>query len=279
MKKNIAERMINEYLTYLTREERSLSTRKQYERELLRLFAYTGNRELTKELLIEYKEKLQTIYKPESVNTKLAALNSFFSFTGENELKVRMLKIQRKTYCAKEREISKNEYLRLVKAAKGRKNERLSLLMQTLCGTGIRVSELRFITAEAVECKEAVISLKGKNRVILIAGKLRKALKAYIEHEGIKSGPVFITRNGNSIDRSNIWKMMKGLGKAAGIDGKKIFPHNLRHLFARAFYELDKDIARLADILGHSNINTTRIYIISSGKEHQRRMEALGLIV
>ncbi len=160
-----------------------------------------------------------------------------------------------------------------------KKNKKLSLLLQTICGTGIRVSELKYITVEALNQGEAVIRLKGKTRAILIPRKLQKKLREYVRHEKIVSGAVFITRTGRPLDRSNIWKMMKALCKEAGIDGRKVFPHNLRHLFARCFYSVNKDIAKLADILGHSSINTTRSYIISSGTEHRRRLDALGLVI
>lgn len=236
-------------------------------------------RELTKEIVIAYKKEMENKYQPVSVNTKLAALNGFFSFIGRNDLHLKLLKIQRKTYCPAEKELSKAEYLRLIRAAKNKENRKLSLLLQTICGTGIRVSEVQYITVEAVEKGEAVIRLKGKNRTILLPGKLRKILKDYIRQEKIASGPVFVTRTRNPLDRSNIWRMMKALCKEAGVDEKKVFPHNLRHLFARSFYSIDKDIAKLADILGHSNINTTRIYIITSGEEHCRRLESLGLVV
>ena len=193
-------------------------------------------------------------------------------------MKLKFLKIQESVYCSAEKELSKKEYQRLVDTAKKQKNEKLVLLLQTICGTGIRVSEVKYITSEAVCQGEAVIRLKGKTHTILLPKKLQKALKNYIRREKILTGPVFITRTGRPLDRSNIWKMMKALCRDAGVDEKKVFPHNLRHLFARCFYALDKDIAKLADILGHSSINTTRIYIITSGVEHRRQLDALGLV-
>lgn len=270
---------IKEYLVYLVKDEKSLATQKQYYREILRFFEYLNFQSYTKEDVICYKEKLKKDYQPVSVNAKIAALNSFFTFTGQSECKVKQLKIQRRAFCLKEKELTKQEYFRLVNAAKQRKNEKLSLILQTICGTGIRVSELCFITVEAVKRGEAVVKLKGKNRVILIGGKLRKLLLNYSGREGIASGTVFITKSGKPLDRSNIWKMMKGLCEAAHVDSRKVFPHNLRHLFARCFYGIDKDIAKLADVLGHSSINTTRIYIISSGQEHRKQMESMGLVV
>lgn len=270
---------LSKYMVYLEQEERSSSTRRQYHRDIYSFLEFTGSASLTKAVVIRYKEQLQITHKPASVNTKIAALNGFFSFIGKPGLRVKQLRIQRKAYCAKEKELTKAEYLRLVVAAEQQDNRRLSLLIQTICGTGIRVSELQYITAEAVRAGEATIQLKGKTRAILIAGKLRKALKEYICREMILSGPVFISRNGKPMNRSNIWRMMKALCESANVDPGKVFPHSLRHLFARCFYAKDKDIAKLADILGHSSINTTRIYIISSGHEHRRKMDALGLIV
>lgn len=273
------KRKIQEYLKALEQEERSFATRRQYRGDILRFFAYAGDRTLTKQLVIGYKEELQKTHQPTTINGKLAALNGFFAFLGRNDLRVKQLKIQRTPFCPKDKELTKAEYLRLVDAAAKKGNEKLALIIQTICGTGIRVSELRYITAEAVEQGEANIRLKGKNRIILLPGKLRKTLKSYLKHKKIASGPVFITRNGRPLDRSNIWKMMKALCADAMVSEKKVFPHNLRHLFARCFYAVDKDIAKLADILGHSSVNTTRVYIISSGCEHRRRLDRLGLVV
>lgn len=270
---------IEDYLAYLQDEERSFSTIDQYRRDILCFFTFLGSGELIREATLHYKKKLEQEYKPVSVNAKLSALNSFFSFIERSDLKLKLLKIQKKAYCSAEKELSKEEYLRLVRAAARKQNEKLALLLQTICGTGIRVSELSYITAEAVDCGEAVIQLKGKTRTILIPKRLQKSLKKYMRREQIISGSVFITRTGRPLDRSNIWKMMKALCEEANVDKKKVFPHNLRHLFARCFYSVDKDIAKLADILGHSSINTTRIYIITSGAEHRRHLDALGLVV
>ena len=163
--------------------------------------------------------------------------------------------------------------------AKQKGNERLNLILQTICGTGIRVSELQYITVEAVKNREATVSLKGKTRSVFLVKELRKKLIRYAAKQNIQSGAVFITRTGKPMNRTNIWREMKGLCKQAGVNPKKVFPHNLRHLFARTFYGIEKDIAKLADILGHSSINTTRIYIISTGSEHRRRMEHMRLII
>lgn len=267
------------YQRYLEREERSDATRSQYRRDIVGFLSFLGSRALSKDAAIEYKQELQRNHRPTSVNTKLAALNGFFVFLGKGDLRLKLLKIQRRSYSSVERELSKAEYLRLVRTAERQDDVRLSLLLQTICGTGIRVSELRYITEEAVRRGEAHIRAKGKNRTILLPQKLRKSLGKYTRREGIASGPVFVTRTGRPLDRSNVWKMMKALCHAAGVAEGKVFPHNLRHLFARTFYALDKDISKLADILGHSNINTTRIYIITTGQEHRRCLDALGLVI
>lgn len=272
-------RTVKEYIAHLEREERSPATLGQYRRDIEAFLRWMSGRELTKERVIGYKGHLQEVYRPVSVNAKLAALNGFFSFLGRHDLRVKQLKIQRQAFCPRERELSKAEYLRLVRAAETRRGDRLSLLMQTICATGIRVSELHSITAEAVERGEAVLQLKGKTRVILLTGKLRKKLQRYLRRQEISSGPVFITRTGRPLGRSSIWRMMKSLCTEAGVERSKVFPHNLRHLFARCFYSADRDLAKLADILGHSNINTTRIYIVSSGREHRQRMDALKLVL
>lgn len=272
------ESQVENYLNYLKKEERSESTRRQYRRDIFCFLSSLGESLLTKEAAVAYKQKLEQDYQPASVNAKLSALNSFFTFLGRSDLRLKLLKIQRKAYCPTEKELSKEEYQRLIKAAEREKNQKLALLLQTICGTGIRVSEVKYITAEAISRGEASIQLKGKNRTILIPRKLQKSLKEYLQTQNITTGPVFITRTGQPLDRSNVWRMMKVLCREAGVDEKKVFPHNLRHLFARCFYSIDKDIAKLADILGHSSINTTRIYIITSGAEHRRQLDTLGLV-
>ena len=273
------EETVKSYIAYLEQEEKSEATRRQYERDILHFLRFAEGNELTRELVLRYKEELQTKHRASSTNVKLAALNGFFTFLGRDDLRVKRLRVQKRPFLPREKELTKAEYFRLLEAAKHRKNEKLRLLLETICGTGIRVSELKYITAEAVYQGEAVIRLEGKIRVILISGKLRKALRQYLRKNGISSGPVFITKNGNPLDRSNIWKMMKALCKDAGVARQKVFPHNLRHLFARCFYKVDKDIARLADILGHSSIDTTRIYTMSTDREPRRHMDALGLVI
>lgn len=269
---------IKDYMRYLAYEEKSPSTIKQYLRDILSFFACLGNEPVTKERVIQYKNKLSEKYRPASVNAKIAALNSFFSYIELPQLRVKQLKIQRNTFSSQKKELRKAEYMRLVETAKHKGDEKLALMLQTICGTGIRVSELQFITAEAVNIGQAAICLKGKNRSVVISGKLRKFLREYMRKNRIAAGPVFVTRNGRPVDRSYIWKMMKALCESAGVQKEKVFPHNLRYLFATCFYSIDKDMARLADILGHSNINTTRIYIASFGYEHRKRIDSLGLV-
>lgn len=270
---------LESYLIFLEKEERSVATRKQYRRETKRFLEFLGERMATKELLLEYKAGLEEEYQPVSVNTKLAAVNSFLSFIGRADLRLKFLRIQQKVYCSADKELTKEEYMCLIKTAEEKEDFRLSLLIQTLCSIGIRVSELKFITVEGVEEGEITICLKGKTRVILIPEKLRKILRKYVRRKKLDSGSIFVTRSGKPMDRSNIWKMLKSLCRAAGICARKVFPHNLRHLFARTFYEQEKDIAKLADLMGHSSIDTTRIYTISSGKEHRQCMDALGLVI
>jgi len=242
--------------------------------------AYLGGGAITKETVIAYKNKLiNENYAVRSINSMLASLNSLFAFLGWVDLKVKSIKLQRQIYCPEEKELTKTEYMRLVNAAKQKGNERLNLLIQTICGTGIRVSELQYITVEAVKCGEAVVTLKGKTRTVFIVKELKQKLLRYAAEQKISSGAIFITRNGKPMSRTNIWREMKSLCEQAGVNPKKVFPHNLRHLFARTFYGIEKDIAKLADILGHSSINTTRIYIITTGNEHRQRMENMRLII
>ena len=216
-------------------------------------------------------------YAASSINSMLASLNSLLDFQGWSDCKVKNIKTQRQTYCAEEKELTKSEYLRLLEAAKDR--PQLHLILETICGTGIRVSELRFFNAEAVKRGEITVSCKSKTRTILLPSKLKKMLLDHAKKNGIRSGAIFITRNGKSLDRSNIWAQMKSLCEAARVKASKVFSHNLRKLFARTFYGIEKDIAKLADILGHSSIDTTKIYIMTTGTEHRRKIERLGLVV
>lgn len=279
---HISEAAVYEYIRYLQQEERSTSTIEKYSRDLHRFAAWLETREsktVSKAVVVVYKSELSARYSPASVNCMLAALNGFFSYMGWNECRVKPLRVQRLLYGDPGRELSRAEYIRLVEAAKARKDERLALLMQTLCGLGLRVSELRSITFQAVQCGRAEIHNKGKCRVIFLPRELSARLRAYCKGRHIRNGPVFITRSGRPLDRSNIWTMLKSLCKEAKVAPGKVFPHNLRHLFARCFYKQMKDIEHLASILGHSNINTTRIYTRTSGAEYRRQMEKLALIL
>ena len=276
----LTETQIAAFAVYLKSEEKSENTIEKYMRDVRAFCAYVGEAEMTKETVIAYKNKLLSEnYAARSVNSVLASINSLLSFLGWADLKVKSIKLQRQIYCPEEKELTKAEYIRLVNTAKQKGNERLNLLIQTICGTGIRVSELQYITVEAVKCNEAVVSLKGKTRSVFIVRELQKKLLRYAAEQKISSGAIFITRSGKPMSRTNIWREMKSLCVEAGVNPQKVFPHNLRHLFARTFYGIEKDIAKLADILGHRSINTTRIYIITPGNEHRQRMENMRLII
>ena len=271
---------IQNFKKYLREEEKSENTIEKYMRDVWEFTTYMNGAEITKESVISYKDKLiSKNYAVRSINSMLASLNSLFSFLNWMDCRVKSIKLQRQIYCPEEKELTKAEYMRLVNAAKQKGNERLNLILQTICGTGIRVSELQYITVEAVKNGEAIVSLKGKTRSVFIVKELKKKLLRYAAEQGITSGAIFITRTGKPMSRTNIWREMKSLCESAGVNPQKVFPHNLRHLFARVFYGIEKDIAKLADILGHSSINTTRIYIISTGNEHRRRMEHMRLII
>lgn len=268
-----------EFESFLKSEERSGATVEKYMRDIRHFVNFSGGKEITKQSIVEYKRALTKKYAVTSANSMLAALNSFLRFCGWYELCVKQYKIQRAAFCSEEKELTRAEYVRLIQTAKRKGNERLNLIIQTICGSGIRVSELRYITVEAVERGEAFVDCKGKNRRVFIVPELRKRLLRYIKARKISSGEVFVTKNGRPISRHNIWRGMKALCKEASVSPSKVFPHNLRHLFARTFYSIEKDIAKLADILGHTSINTTRIYIVTTGIEHKRRMESMRLIV
>ncbi|MDO4344891.1 MAG: tyrosine-type recombinase/integrase [Eubacteriales bacterium] len=279
MENRMTAAKIEEFHAKLIEDEKSEATIAKYLRDLGTFFAFVGKEAVTKETAVRYKEYLKEQYKPASVNSMLAAMNRFFREMGWMECVVKALKIQREAFRPKERELSKEEYFRLLEAAKQKQNIRLYLLMQTLCSTGIRVGELPFITVEAVRCGRATVSLKGKTRTVLLSNALRRELNHYIKERSLKSGSIFITKSGRPMDRSNILHEMKALCDEAGVERRKVFPHNLRHLFACLFYQREKDICRLADLLGHSNINTTRIYTCVSGDEQERQIERLGLVV
>lgn len=276
----INSEIIVRFQKYLTEEEKSNATIEKYIRDVTAFVSYINGIAITKETVIAYKQHLlDESYAVRSINSMLASLNSLFCFLGWNDMKVKSLKVQQQVFCPEEKELTRAEYERLCRTAQKKHNERLCLILQTICSTGIRVSELSYVTVEALKDGKAVVSMKGKTRTIFLTKELRKKLMRYISEQQISEGPVFITRTGKPISRSNIWREMKGLCTEANVDPRKVFPHNLRHLFARIFYGLEKDIARLADILGHSSVNTTRIYIVSTGYEHRRCMEQMRLLI
>ena len=255
----ITAKMIAEFKEHLILEERSVATIQKYIRDVKAFTAYAQNSAISKEIVIAYKKYLQENYAVRSVNSMLASINSLFVFLGWHDLKVKALKLQQQVFCPEEKELTKGEYTRLCRAAERRHNERLNLILQTICGTGIRVSELQFITVEAAKCGEAVVRCKGKTRAVFIVRELRQKLLRYAAEQNIQSGMIFVTRTGKPISRTNIWREMKALCMEADVNPQKVFPHNLRHLFAR--------------------VNTTRIYIMSTGIEHRRRMENMHLIL
>ena len=264
---------------HLAEEELELGTIEKYMREVKKFALWQGRRKVTKETVSEWKEQLRTAgYKPETVNGKLSAVNKFLSCMGWGECCVKYLKIQRRLFRSTGRELTKDEYTRLVETAQSLGKTRLALLIETICATGIRVSEVKYITAEALRAGRADISLKGKIRTVLLPGKLCRKLQKYAKKQKITSGEIFLTRSGKGVSRRQIWAEMKALCKQARVAPSKVFPHNLRHLFARTFYRVSRDVAKLADVLGHSSIETTRIYLISTGAEHVRQLERLGLI-
>lgn len=278
--KYLTSESINDFNNNLYSEEKSSATIEKYMRDVKAFYCFALNSSVTKEIVIEYKKKLISDgYAVRSVNSMLAPINKLFSFLGWYDCRVKPLKIQQEIFRPEEKELTKAEYMKLVNLARKRNDARLCLILQTICGTGIRVSELQYITVEAAQKGSISVSCKAKNRSIFIVKELRKKLLKYAKSKGIASGKIFITRSGKAIDRVTIWREMKKLCQEAEVNPSKVFPHNLRHLFARAFYEIEKDVAKLADVLGHSNINTTRIYIISTGAEHSKKMEKMRLIL
>lgn len=276
--RKITTEIIKSFNDYLINEEKTVATVNKYLHDVGEFQLWLGEQELRKTAVLAYKSYLCERYAPASVNAALSSLNSFFNFMEWYDLRVKNLKIQKQIFASTDKELTKAEYERLLQAAKQKKNERLYLLMQTICSTGIRVSEVRYVTVEAISCGVAEINCKGKRRQVFLPKQLCQILKQYIKEQKIKSGAVFVTRSGNPLDRSNIWSDMKKLCKAANVSEKKVFPHNLRHLFARTYYSLQKDIVRLADILGHSSVNTTRIYTMETGEIHRMQIQKLGLL-
>lgn len=270
---------LKQFEHYMREEERSEATIEKYIRDVRHFSLFVGKSEISKQSILEYKAHLREKYAVSSANSMLAALNSFFRFCDRHDLCVKQFKMQRQAYCSEEKELTRAEYLRLLEAAGQSHNRRLLLIIQTICGTGIRVSELEYVTVEALQKGEAVVDCKGKNRRIFIISELKKKLLRYTAEQKIRSGPVFITKHGKPVGRISIWKEMKALCERAKVAPSKVFPHNLRHLFARTFYAIEKDIVKLADILGHASVNTTRIYVVTTGAEHKKKMENMRLII
>ena len=277
--KKITNELINKFKNYLINDEKSQATLEKYIRDITAFMKWLDGRVLDKTVVIEYKNTIIETYAPASANSMLSSINCFFMFMEWYDCKVKTFKIQKQIFADKDKELTKAEYEKLLRVAKDKNNEKLYLLMQTICGTGIRVSELRYITKESVTKGKATINCKGKMRVVILPEKLCVALRRYAVEQKIYSGSIFVSKNGKPLDRSNIWKMLKKLCEDAGVSKEKVFPHNFRHLFARTYYSLQKDVVRLADILGHSSVNTTRIYTMETGEVHRMQIQKLGLLL
>ena len=268
------------FRNYLLEEERSAATIEKYGRDVLAFLSWLSDREeISKEVVVGYKQAIIGKYKTTSANSMLVSVNRFLDFIGKKDCQVKLFKIQRNPFRKKDKELTKEEYNRLILAAKAKSSSRLFLMIQAICSTGIRVSEHRFITREALERGRITIYNKGKERVVFLPKKLKKCLLQYCRQNGIYSGPVFVTKNGTPVNRCNVWAEMKALCKEAGVSPEKVFPHNLRHLFAVTYYRMQNDIVHLADILGHSNIEYTRIYTFTSEEEHARVLSRMCLLI
>ena len=278
-RKTVTKEEIRQFSDALAEEERSAGTIEKYVRDVRRFAVWLDGEEVSRERTAAWRDGLlERGYAPVTINSMVAAVNQFFTFLGWEDCKVKALKIQRKLFRDDRRELTREEYQRLLDAAHGLGRERLALLLETICATGIRVSEVKYITVEAAHAGRAEISLKGKLRTILLPGKLCRKLKKYARQQKTASGEIFLTRSGKSLSRRQIWAEMKRLCKAAGVAPSKVFPHNLRHLFARTFYRVCRDVVKLADVLGHSSIETTRIYLISTGSEHANILRKMHLV-
>ncbi len=280
MDNHVSEQMLEEFCQYLRAEERAEKTIQKYLHDMKAFCNWLGNRPVSKQTVSQWKQVLLDGGSAAvTVNAALAAVHSFLAYMGWDQYRVRYLKIQRCAFRDVSRELTREEFARLVHTARAQGKEHLALILETICATGIRVSELRYITVEAVSHRRAEVALKGKIRTILIPNKLARRLERYGKQQKITCGELFVTAGGKEISRSQIWSWMKGLCEVARVDASKVFPHNLRHLFARTFYKACGDIVELADVLGHSSVETTRIYLTTTGAEHARRMEKLGLIL
>nr|WP_295946282.1 tyrosine-type recombinase/integrase [uncultured Agathobaculum sp.] len=280
MQQQVTRPLIDVFTKKLQAAERSAGTIEKYRRDVQSFITWLGARDVSHEAAAEWKQHLQVQgYSPATINSMLVAVNRFFDCMGWQDCRVKTLKIQRRLFRQENRNLSKEEYIRLINTACQRGMERLALLMETICATGIRVSEVQYITVEAARQGRTEISLKGKIRTILLPGKLCRKLLKYARKQKTVSGEIFLTRNGTGLSRKQIWAEMKALCRFAGVEASKVFPHNLRHLFAQTFYRVTHDVAKLADLLGHSSIETTRIYLIATGAEHEGLINKLKLII
>lgn len=279
MTEKISIKKVGEFENNLIMNEKSLATIKKYIKEIRNFLDYLDGGDITKSRVMQYRAAMQPEYKAQTINVKLSAVNAFLDFIGRPECRVRFIKVQKKSFVEEEKELREEEYRILLLSARERGKIRLYHILLTLCSTGIRISELKYITADAVQQGRAEIDMKGKHRVILLPNELKNKLKDYMDQQNIRTGSVFITRNGKPVDRSNIFHEMKRLSAYAGVKPKKVYPHNLRHLFARSFYAVEKNLSHLADILGHSSIETTRIYIASSYRNFDRIFDSMQLII
>lgn len=279
MTEKISIKKVGEFENNLIMNEKSLATIKKYIKEIRNFLDYLDGGDITKSRVMQYRAAMQPEYKAQTINVKLSAVNAFLDFIGRPECRVRFIKVQKKSFVEEEKELREEEYRTLLLSARERGKIRLYHILLTLCSTGIRISELKYITADAVQQGRAEIDMKGKHRVILLPNELKNKLKDYMDQQNIRTGSVFITRNGKPVVRSNIFHEMKRLSAYAGVKPKKVYPHNLRHLFARSFYAVEKNLSHLADILGHSSIETTRIYIASSYRNFDRIFDSMQLII
>lgn len=277
--KTTNKRKLERFCSFLKESEKSELTAKKYYYDVGVFFEFLNFKKITKQILTEYRLYLREKYTVSSANSMIASLNSYLRFIGLSDYKLKQFKVQKRVFCQENKHLTKTEYIRLCKTAEKKNNIRLSLIMQTLCSTGIRISELKYVTVEAVNKTETTVFCKNKTRTVIFVRDLRKKLLHYCKKVGITEGMIFVTKTGKALCRSNIWRELKLLCKEARVASEKVFPHNFRHLFAELFYSAEKDIAKLADILGHSSIDTTRIYIMSSGTEHRKKIEKLHLII
>lgn len=272
--------MLESYREHLYREERAPATIEKYVRDTRSFVLFLNGRPVCKERAIEWRDLLLDNGRtPVTVNAKLSALNGLFHFLGWENCRIRFLKIQRRIFRERSKELTREEYLRLLETAQNAGQERLELLMEAICSTGIRVSEVRYLTVEAAQMGQAVIQLKGKIRTILLPRKLCRKLLKFAKKQEVAVGEIFLSKGGKSLSRKLIWQEMKRLCAKAGVEPSKVFPHNLRHLFATAFYQICRDIVKLADVLGHSSVETTRLYLLTTGAEHARYLEQLRLMI